>query len=195
MNENLAHNLTASAQRYPDDAALRIEDVVITYAELDEATARVAGLLRERGLEPGDRVGIMLPNVPAVRVRLLRRPARGRRRRANERAAQAAGGRVLPRRPRSEGDLCLARVRRGRRAGSRRCRRRLHPGRARLVRPAAREGGAVRGGRRPHRRRHRGDPLHVRHHRQAEGRRADALEPRDQRRRQQGAVLARDTRT
>jgi long-chain acyl-CoA synthetase len=64
MNENLAHNLTASAQRYPDSAALRIEDVVITYAELDEATARVAGLLRERGLEPGDRVGIMLPNVP-----------------------------------------------------------------------------------------------------------------------------------
>ena len=64
MNENLAHNLTGSAQRYPDDAALRIEDVVITYAELDEATARVAGLLRERGLEPGDRVGIMLPNVP-----------------------------------------------------------------------------------------------------------------------------------
>ena len=64
MNENLAHNLTASAQRYPDSAALRIDDVVITYAELDEATARVAGLLRERGLEPGDRVGIMLPNVP-----------------------------------------------------------------------------------------------------------------------------------
>jgi len=64
MNENLAHNLTASAQRYRDSAALRIEDVVMTYAELDEATARVAGLLRERGLEPGDRVGIMLPNVP-----------------------------------------------------------------------------------------------------------------------------------
>jgi long-chain acyl-CoA synthetase len=64
MTENLAHNLTASEQRYPDSAALRIEDVVITYSELDEATARVAGFLRERGLEPGDRVGIMLPNVP-----------------------------------------------------------------------------------------------------------------------------------
>jgi long-chain acyl-CoA synthetase len=64
MNENLAHNLTASAERYPDSAALRIEDVAISYAELDEATARVAGLLRERGVEPGDRVGIMLPNVP-----------------------------------------------------------------------------------------------------------------------------------
>ena len=64
MNENLAHNLTASAERYPDSAALRIDEAVITYSELDEATARVAGLLRDRGVEPGDRVGIMLPNVP-----------------------------------------------------------------------------------------------------------------------------------
>jgi long-chain acyl-CoA synthetase len=64
MNENLAHNLTASAQHHPDSAALLIGDSAITYAELDDATARVAGLLRERGLEPGDRVGIMLPNVP-----------------------------------------------------------------------------------------------------------------------------------
>jgi long-chain acyl-CoA synthetase len=64
MNENLAHNLTASADRHPDGPALRIDEAVITYAELDEASARVAGLLRERGLEPGDRVGIMLPNVP-----------------------------------------------------------------------------------------------------------------------------------
>ncbi|HTP23082.1 MAG TPA: long-chain fatty acid--CoA ligase [Solirubrobacteraceae bacterium] len=64
MNENLAHNLTGSAQRYPDSPALRIDEAVISYSELDEATARLAGLLRERGVEPGDRVGIMLPNVP-----------------------------------------------------------------------------------------------------------------------------------
>ena len=64
MNENLAHNLTASAQRYPDSAALRIDELTITYSDLDEATARVAGLLRERGIVAGDRVGIMLPNVP-----------------------------------------------------------------------------------------------------------------------------------
>ena len=64
MNESLAHNLTASVQRYPDSPALLIDDAVITYSELDDATARVAGLLRERGLVPGDRVGIMLPNVP-----------------------------------------------------------------------------------------------------------------------------------
>src|SRR5206468_9744117 len=31
---------------------------------LDEGAKRVAGMLREKGVEPGDRVGIMLPNVP-----------------------------------------------------------------------------------------------------------------------------------
>jgi long-chain acyl-CoA synthetase len=31
---------------------------------LDEGSARVAGLLRSKGLEPGDRVGLMMPNVP-----------------------------------------------------------------------------------------------------------------------------------
>jgi long-chain acyl-CoA synthetase len=64
-SENLAYNLIAAADRYPSRPALRLDDVVITYAEFEDAAARVAGLLRERGLEPGDRVGIMLPNVPA----------------------------------------------------------------------------------------------------------------------------------
>ena len=31
---------------------------------LNEGATRIAGLLKEKGLEPGDRVGIMLPNVP-----------------------------------------------------------------------------------------------------------------------------------
>jgi long-chain acyl-CoA synthetase len=68
MNESLAHNLIASARQYPQRPALRIGDAAITYAELDDATARVARLLRDRGLEPGDRVGIMLPNVPEFAI-------------------------------------------------------------------------------------------------------------------------------
>src|SRR5579875_4085740 len=40
----------------------------MTYRALDEASARVAGLLRERGLVPGDRVGLMMPNVAEVPV-------------------------------------------------------------------------------------------------------------------------------
>jgi long-chain acyl-CoA synthetase len=62
MNGNLATNLIASA-RPPERPAIRLDDNVVTYGELDEATARVAGLLLDRGLEPGDRVGMMLPNV------------------------------------------------------------------------------------------------------------------------------------
>jgi long-chain acyl-CoA synthetase len=68
MNESLAYNLIGSVQRYPDSVALGMGDAVITYAELDHATARVAGLLRERGFGPGDRAGIMLPNVPEFAI-------------------------------------------------------------------------------------------------------------------------------
>jgi long-chain acyl-CoA synthetase len=64
MNENLACNLTETARALPDAVALRIGDASLTYAELDDASTAVAALLRARGLEPGDRVGIMLPNVP-----------------------------------------------------------------------------------------------------------------------------------
>jgi long-chain acyl-CoA synthetase len=37
---------------------------VVSYGALDDASARVADLLRARGIERGDRVGVMLPNVP-----------------------------------------------------------------------------------------------------------------------------------
>ncbi|RZU75974.1 long-chain acyl-CoA synthetase [Micromonospora kangleipakensis] len=61
---NLARNLAASVARDGAAPAIRFGDMVLTYAQLDEASARVAGLLRDRGVQPGDRVGIMLPNVP-----------------------------------------------------------------------------------------------------------------------------------
>jgi long-chain acyl-CoA synthetase len=61
---NLAENLSRSAAAAPDAPAVRLDDAVLSYAALDEATARVAGLLAARGVGAGDRVGIMLPNVP-----------------------------------------------------------------------------------------------------------------------------------
>ena len=61
---NLSLNLREAAQMYPDRPAVRLDSTTFTYAQLDDLSARAAGWLRERGLRPGDPVGIMLPNVP-----------------------------------------------------------------------------------------------------------------------------------
>src|SRR5215213_446762 len=61
---NLASILTDSAARHPESPAIRLGDAELTYGALDEQSARLATLLREKGVEPGDRVGVMLPNVP-----------------------------------------------------------------------------------------------------------------------------------
>ena len=65
---SLALNLIATARRQPDSMALRLDEIEIPYAGLDAASACLAGLLVARGLRPGDRVGIMLPNVPYFAV-------------------------------------------------------------------------------------------------------------------------------
>jgi long-chain acyl-CoA synthetase len=64
MSSNLAQLLTYTASEHRERPALKLDDTVVTYAMLDAGVARVAGLLKAHGLEPGDRVGIMLPNVP-----------------------------------------------------------------------------------------------------------------------------------
>ncbi|MCT9108827.1 long-chain fatty acid--CoA ligase [Streptomyces mirabilis] len=61
---NLASHLVRSARTHPDRAALRLEDAVVSYRALDEGSAHMAGLLDNHGVKPGDRVAIMLPNVP-----------------------------------------------------------------------------------------------------------------------------------
>src|ERR1700721_1429702 len=65
---SLARNLTDTAGAHAGRLAVRVDDAALTYQALDEASARVAGLLRERGLRPGDRVGLMMPNVAEVPV-------------------------------------------------------------------------------------------------------------------------------
>ena len=64
MSANLATFLTETASRHGDRTAMKLDDVEVPYSALDAASARVAGLLAERGVGPGDRVGLMLPNVP-----------------------------------------------------------------------------------------------------------------------------------
>jgi long-chain acyl-CoA synthetase len=65
---NLAANLTASAEVFAGKTAVRLDDCSFSYRAIDAASARVAGLLRQRGVRPADRVALMLPNVPQFAV-------------------------------------------------------------------------------------------------------------------------------
>jgi long-chain acyl-CoA synthetase len=64
MSENLARILTDTAARHADRIAFKLDGVELSYSVLDESSARVAALLKAKGVAPGDRVGLMLPNVP-----------------------------------------------------------------------------------------------------------------------------------
>src|SRR3954447_674086 len=72
---NLATLLTTTAARSPDATAVTMDRTELTYAELDDLSARVAGLLSEAGVKAGDRVGLMLGNVvpfPPIYYGILR---------------------------------------------------------------------------------------------------------------------------
>jgi long-chain acyl-CoA synthetase len=64
MSGNLANSLSQTAERLGDRTAFKLDDFELSYQMLDCAASRIANLLEDKGLEPGDRVGIMLPNVP-----------------------------------------------------------------------------------------------------------------------------------
>jgi len=65
---NLADSLARTAAAHPDRVAIRLGEQILTYRDLDDASARVAGLLAARDVEPGHPVGVMLPNVPEFAV-------------------------------------------------------------------------------------------------------------------------------
>jgi long-chain acyl-CoA synthetase len=64
MSLNLATILEESTRKNPDKVAIILDDFKMTYGQLDEAANQVANALRASGINPGDRVGMMMPNVP-----------------------------------------------------------------------------------------------------------------------------------
>jgi long-chain acyl-CoA synthetase len=60
----LANTLEEIADRFRKREAIRFENRIFTYQELDEEASRVAGGLASLGLGKGDRVAMMLPNIP-----------------------------------------------------------------------------------------------------------------------------------
>jgi long-chain acyl-CoA synthetase len=61
---NVAHLLGEQAARSAGQTALRSGSRRVTFGELDAASGHVAELLLRDGLRPGDRVALLLPNVP-----------------------------------------------------------------------------------------------------------------------------------
>eukprot|EP00456_Euglypha_rotunda_P007414 TRINITY_DN1131_c0_g1_i2.p1 TRINITY_DN1131_c0_g1~~TRINITY_DN1131_c0_g1_i2.p1 ORF type:complete len:586 (+),score=123.89 TRINITY_DN1131_c0_g1_i2:3835-5592(+) len=56
--------LKQAAEKFPHRIAVRYFDERTTYEELFEQARRAASLFQSLGIQPGDRVGLLLPNIP-----------------------------------------------------------------------------------------------------------------------------------
>jgi long-chain acyl-CoA synthetase len=65
---NLKQILEQTAKRYGDKTAIIYGEERLSYAELDESSNKIANALIERGVEKGDRVAIVLPDIPQFPV-------------------------------------------------------------------------------------------------------------------------------
>lgn len=62
---NLGEIVRRNALRFPQKPALVYGDTATTWVELDERVNCLANALTDRGVQPGDRVALLLPNCPA----------------------------------------------------------------------------------------------------------------------------------
>lgn len=65
---NISEHLCRSARLFPDRVALRFEGQSVTYAQLDQWSQTAAAFLQNSGVGSGERIAIMLANVPAFAV-------------------------------------------------------------------------------------------------------------------------------
>src|SRR5262245_2555701 len=63
--------LEEAARRVPGRVVCRYYQQELTYEQLLDRCRRMAAALRARGLKPGDRVGILLPNIPEYLIALF----------------------------------------------------------------------------------------------------------------------------
>ena len=64
---NLAMILSENAQRFGDRIALVADDRKLSYAQLETLTNQLANSLARLGLHPGQKILLMLPNIPMDR--------------------------------------------------------------------------------------------------------------------------------
>ena len=71
MSMLLQQAVTAQAQARPDATALVFKGTRLTYGTIEEASNRLAWLLIGAGCRSGDRVGLLMPKMPAAIVAML----------------------------------------------------------------------------------------------------------------------------
>ncbi len=67
---NLAEVLEAAFQRHPQRDALDCMDSRVSFGQISEMSSALGAWLQSMGLKPGDRVALMMPNVPQYLVAL-----------------------------------------------------------------------------------------------------------------------------
>ena len=65
---NLSSVFQQAATDHGERPAVRLDGLVLSYSQLRDAAGRATCLLASLGVTPGDRVGLMLPNVPAFPI-------------------------------------------------------------------------------------------------------------------------------
>lgn len=65
---NVGEFLARSAKKYPDKAALYYFGTEISYREFDRLSNQFANVLKALGLKPGDRVALLMPNLPQIAI-------------------------------------------------------------------------------------------------------------------------------
>src|SRR5207245_5967919 len=63
--------LEQAAARFPRNIACHYYTQQVTYEELLSRARRLAAVLTREGLQPGDRVGLLMPNLPEYLVSLF----------------------------------------------------------------------------------------------------------------------------
>ena len=70
-NQTLAWLLEQAAERFPSRVACHYYHEHLTYSELLEKARRLAAVFMREGLQPGDRVGVLFPNLPETLIALF----------------------------------------------------------------------------------------------------------------------------
>ncbi len=62
----LPEGFDRTIKRFPNNTALELMGKKVSYAELDNAVSRMASALQDLGVKKGDKVSLVLPNIPQV---------------------------------------------------------------------------------------------------------------------------------